>query len=215
MALVTHLSGGAGNTDPNASLGGVISTTTIVDAVNENLFDDIKRKEIVAGKTEFRCFYIKNTNASIPVHGAIVRIDAFPISSTVTIGLDPVGAGDGVATGVAQTIALEDTAPTGVIFEAPGTFPGISGDLTLSLPTILELETIAIWVKRVSGTASGGSEILGLTASGNEEALPASPAGSEIHAPDGLNMAGERFSIAASITPFKVGVARVGFSKVE
>ncbi len=36
MALIFHLSGGAGNTNPNFSLGGVISTTAIVDAVDKH-----------------------------------------------------------------------------------------------------------------------------------------------------------------------------------
>ena len=40
-----RLSGGVGNSDPNLSLGGVKSTTEIVDATDNNLYDDVSGVE--------------------------------------------------------------------------------------------------------------------------------------------------------------------------
>lgn len=210
MDLILRLSGGSGNTNPNASLGGIMSSTSIVDAVDNNLFDDITRKEVIVGKTEYRCYYIYNSNASIPVHGAYFFIDSFPLISTVTVGLDPVGSGDGSASGVAQVINTEDTAPTNITFENAGEFK-----VKLPLPTLKPLEAQAIWVKRIAQSGKAASELLGITVTGNEEALPAAPGTSEIHSADGLNLVGERTSFKLSIRPFKIGTARVGFSQVE
>jgi len=215
MVLVLELSGGAGNTNPDFSLGGVVSGTAVVDAIDNNLYDDVTRKDVLVGKTEFRCFYIKNTNAT-PVHGATVTIDQFPVSSLLTIGLDPVGGGDGIATGVAQIISLEDTAPAGVVFEEAGpSREGLSKDLKLALPTLKQNEMIAIWTKRIAETGLSGAVTLGLTATGNEQALPAGPGGEDFHDNDCINLAGERTAFEASTPPFKVGSAKIGFSQVE
>jgi len=214
MVLVLQLSGGAGNTNPDFSLGGVVSGTAVVDAVDNNLYDDVTRKDVLVGKTEFRCFYIKNTNAT-PVHGATVFIDEFPATSLSTIGLDPAGGGDGVATGIAQIIALEDTTPSGVTFEEAGlNREGLSKNMRLALPTLKQNEMIAIWVKRVAETGLSGAVTLGLTATGNEQALPAGPGGEDFHDNDGINLAGERTSILTLVVPFVVGTAQVGFSEV-
>jgi len=215
MAIVLELSGGAGNTNPDFSLGGIVSGTAIVDAVDNNLYDDVARKDVLIGKTEFRCFYIKNTSAT-PVHGATVTIDSFPSTSLCTIGLDPAGGGDGLVTGVAQIIALEDAVPTGVTFEEAGpNREGLSKDLKLALPTLKQDEMVAIWTKRIAETGLSGAVILGLTVSGNEEALPAGPGGEDIHDNDGVNFAGERTAFELFIPPFKVGTAKVGFSEVS
>jgi hypothetical protein len=55
------LSGGSGNNNPNNSIGGVISNFPIIGSVN-NLFLDVTSKEAEIGKTDFRCFYIKNSS---------------------------------------------------------------------------------------------------------------------------------------------------------
>lgn len=206
--LKLELSGGSGNINPDASIGGVRSGTDIVDATNENLYDDISRKEVLLGKTEFRCYYIKNDGTD-PVHGATLFIDQDVAISNVTMGLDPIGAGDGSTTGVAQTISLEDTSPTGITFE-----DALEFKVKLALPTILPQESQAIWLKRINASGPGQTETLGITVSGNEEALP-SGGGPEIIQGDGLNLAGERTTIALSIIPFRIGVAKIGFSLIE
>ena len=164
MAILLELSGGIGNTASDGSIGGARSGTSIVDATNENLIDDISRKEVLVGKTEYRCYYIYNSSSTIPIHGGIVFIDEDPSATTVTMGLDPAGSGNGTTTGVAQTIITEDTAPTGVTFEDAGEFR-----VKLALPLLRPLESQAVWIKRVAAAGAGGLITIGVTATGNEE----------------------------------------------
>ncbi len=167
MTFQIFLSGGASNTDPDASLGGIISSTQMVDATVENLFDNVKRKEILVGKNEFRAFYIKNSSSTLPIHGAVIYVDQDPLQTTVTFGLDPAGSGNGSTTGVMQTIPTEDTIPTGVTFEDINEYK-----LKLPLPTLKPLESVGIWMKRVA-VGSGAAETItvGFTMTGNEESL--------------------------------------------
>lgn len=166
MALRLELSGGTGNTAAAGSIGLGRSGTNINDSVNENLLDDISRKEVLVGKTEYRCYYVFNDSSTKPVHGAILFIDLDPTSTIITMGLDPVGSGNGTTTGVAQGIATEDTTPTGVTFEDAGEFR-----VKLGLPLIRPLESQAIWIKRVAAVGPGGPITIGVTSTGNEEVI--------------------------------------------
>ena len=49
-----RLSGGASNSDQNASLGGVKSS----NEASASLFDNVSSAEAVSGDTEYRCFYV-------------------------------------------------------------------------------------------------------------------------------------------------------------
>ena len=51
-----RLSGGSGNTDVNASLGGVKSSTSVGTGLH-NLFDVVSSAEASSGDTEYRCVY--------------------------------------------------------------------------------------------------------------------------------------------------------------
>jgi len=166
MALVFYLSGGVADTSSDASLGGPRSGTNIVDATNENLIDDITRKEVLVGKTEYRCFYVYNSSATEDIRGSILFVDEDPCATTVTMGLDPAGGGDGQTTGVAQTITIESTTPTGVTFEDAGEFR-----VKLALPTLRPLESQAVWLKRVAAPGIGSVITIGVTSSGNEEVM--------------------------------------------
>ena len=146
--ILFFLSGGSTNTDPNASLGGAISSTQIADATVENLFDNVTGDEAAAGKTEYRCFYVKNNHASITWQSVVAWILSQPTGNGVTIdiGLDPAG-----VNGTATTIADETTAPAGVTFSAPADKP--SG---LAIGNIPAGQYQAIWVRRtVTAGASG------------------------------------------------------------
>ena len=167
MTFQIFFSGGAANTDPNASLGAAISTTQMTDATLENMFDNIKRKEILVGKTEYRGLYIKNSHATLPVHGAVIYVDQDPNQTQVSFGLDPAGSGDGTTTGVMQTISTEDTVPTGVTFEDVNEFK-----VKLPLPTLKPLEVVGVWMKRIAvGSGSAETLTVGFTMTGDEESL--------------------------------------------
>lgn len=199
--LELRLSGGAANNSGNSSLGGIKSHMNIADAVGENLIDDVTRKEVIIGKTEYRCFYIHNSGR-LPVHGGIIFIDEDPSATSITIGLDPVGSGDGVISGLAQNLIDENTSPTGVTFEDAGEFR-----VKLALPFLKPGDSQAIWMKRIATAGQGGTITIGITATGNEES-----------ATDGVSI-GERTSFVdhtslESVSAFLINTARIGFAVI-
>lgn len=141
-----HLSGGTSNTDPNASLGGIISTTQLVDATLHNLFDIVSSAEASAGDTEYRCIYVKNAHGTLSLQNAKVWIQTQTPSADTSIEIALAGEGLNVT---AETIANESTAPAGETFSAPAT-----EGAGLSLGTIPAGQTYAIWVKRIVGASA-------------------------------------------------------------
>lgn len=139
------LSGGASNAVVNDSLGGVISSTEIVNNTLNNLFDNVTGGEATSGDVEYRCLYVKNTHATDDLDTVKVWLGSnTPAPGTETaIGLDPAGVGDGTSTGVAAVIATEQDAPAGVTFTA-------AANEGASLPVgLLEAgEVIAVWIRR-------------------------------------------------------------------
>lgn len=147
--LIWRLSGGAGNTDPAASLGGAMSTAgggviTKTETFN-SIFDDISSAEALAGDTEYRCVYIHNEHASLALTSAKVWISeqTGSASTIVSICLDEAG-----KDGTADTIADESTAPD----PAPDptfTTEAVSYATGLALGDLAAGEGFAIWIKRV------------------------------------------------------------------
>lgn len=144
-----RLSGGASNTDPDAALGGAMSTVgggLITTAVLNNLFDDVSGAEASAGDTEYRCIYIKNDHGSLTLQGAVIWIQTETPSadSLVNIALG----GEGL-NGTAEIIADESTAPVGESFTHPTTKgAGLAlGDMAFG-------DFFPVWVERV---ISGGA----------------------------------------------------------
>ena len=147
--LVWRLSGGASNTDPNAALGGIMSTVAggiITTGVDNNLFDDISGDEGNDGDTNYRGIYFKNNHGSLTLTGTKVWISSNTTSTddTINIALADEGEGDGATTGVMETIVDEDTAPVGPSFSAPANkTAGLSfGDLDAG-------NVFGLWVQRI------------------------------------------------------------------
>jgi hypothetical protein len=105
-ALKFYLSGGAGNTDPNASLGGVVSTTELSSGEN-SLFDDAGTLEVYVGLVTYRCLYLKNTSGQAAVGVRVWQSKSNLENNYLLVGADPAGIG-----GTAQTIDSEIIAPT-------------------------------------------------------------------------------------------------------
>lgn len=113
-------------------------TVTVASDMNE-LFDDVTKAQALAGHTEYRCFYIKNTHSTDGIYGAAIWIELDAVGGdTIAIGLDPAGVG---ATGA--TIADDETPPVGVTFTAPDTEAG-----ALSIAAMTAGQSAAIWVRR-------------------------------------------------------------------
>jgi len=153
-SLKYYLSGGSGNTNPNASLGGARSTTEVAGTIN-NLFDDVSGSESTAGSTEYRCLYFRNEDAD--ADGLISPILWFtsntPSATTaMSMGIDPAG-----KNGTATTISTEVEVPSGVSFSAPSTK---ATGLALPSGPYDQNDYVAIWLRRVvdSGTSSATND---------------------------------------------------------
>lgn len=134
-----YLSGGAANSDPNASLGGAISSTEITSAALHNLFDVVSGAESTAGDIEYRCFYVKNTHGSLTWIAPVVWVVSNTTSGDTTV--DIALAGEGVG-GTAETVVNESTAPVGEVFSAPA-----SKGTGLVMSDIPSGSYAAIWVR--------------------------------------------------------------------
>lgn len=106
--LKLYLSGGIGNTDPNLSLGGIMSNTEVGTSLHQ-LFDIVLPQEALDGDIECRCVWGKNTHVSETLYAAKLYID-LETTSTDTIVAH---AYDSVGT---QTIVNEKTMPVGLTF---------------------------------------------------------------------------------------------------
>lgn len=131
-----YLSGGGSNTDPDASLGGVISTTE----ASTDLFDDVTSAESSAGDNEYRCIYVKNTHATLTLQNAVIWIQTNTPSADTTAAIALGGEG---ANGTAETVVNENTAPSGESFSSPA-----SKGAGLSLGNLAAGSYYPVWVRR-------------------------------------------------------------------
>ncbi len=135
-APIWRLSGGSGNTDPNASLGGVMSTTTAAAAT---LFDDVTGDESAAGDIEYRGVYVLN-NGDVTLQSAVVWVQTNTPDTDTTMALALADEGLNVTM---ETIANENTAPVGPTFSSPS-----SKGTGLALGNIPAGQRYGIWVRR-------------------------------------------------------------------
>lgn len=145
--IILRLSGGASNTDPNACLGGVMSTTTaIVDNTLHNLFDKVTGAESTAGEEEYRGFYILNNHGTLTLESAKIWVD----SETTHTGEDfEIALCDEGVNVTMETIGDAYTAPSGP------TFGDATGEgAALSLGDIAAGQRYGIWVKRTTDPAT-------------------------------------------------------------
>jgi len=143
----------------NESLGKYISTTEIVDATLNNLFDDVSGDENAASDVEYRCIFVHNAHATLAWQGVVCWMSAeIAGGANAAISIDTTVASPiGQATAQALEVADEDTAPAGLTFSAPTTkATGLSiGDLAAG-------NCRAIWVRR-SATNSAALNNDGVT----------------------------------------------------
>ena len=135
-----RLSGGSGNTDVNASLGGVKSSTSVGTGLH-NLFDVVSSAEASSGDTEYRCVYIHNNHGTLTMQSAKIWIVTNTPSTDTSI---EIALGSSAVNGTEQTIANENTAPTGVTFSAPSSL-----GTALSIGDIPAGKHKAVWIKRI------------------------------------------------------------------
>lgn len=152
MAVVIEyrLSGGASNSDPTASLGGAMSSTA-VSATNNAFFDMVSSAEASTGDVEYRCLYVTNTGATTAL-GAKLWLQSNTPNSDNQVAIALGGEGKN---GTAETVANENTAPSGESFTEPAT-----EGAALSLGDLATGDKYPVWVRRTvnAGAAADASE---------------------------------------------------------
>ncbi len=145
--------------NPNASLGEFMSTTAIVDATDNNLFDDISGDENAASDVEYRCFFVFNNHGSLTWQTVVAWLSSEVAGGANTaIALDQTGVVDSdSASAQAEEVANENTAPSGESFSAPTT-----KGTGLAIGNIPADDVQAIWVRRTA-TNSAAQNADGVT----------------------------------------------------
>ncbi len=109
-----------------------------ISSIRNNTYDNISFLDINARSVDYRCFYIKNTRSNT-MYNVSISVITQPVNDSIELGLDLVGVGDGITTGVAATVATEDVAPAGVVFSTAA----------ITVGDLLGREVKAFWVKRI------------------------------------------------------------------
>jgi len=154
-----RLSGGASNTSAAASLGGAKSSAAVPAAI----FDDVSSAEAAAGDTEYRCVYVHNGHASLPLIGAALFILVNTPSTSTTVD---VGVGTSAVNGTEQSVADESTAPSSVTFSAAA-----NQAAGIALGDIPAGQSRAVWVRRtISAGAAAYNDTFSLRVAGDTAA---------------------------------------------
>lgn len=119
--LIHRLSGGPTNTDPNLALGGAMSTVAggiIISDTDNNDMDDITSTEALAGIVIYRGYYYSNEITSDPLTWTdpVFWIESQTSSGDTDVSI---AIADEAKNLDIETIANEETAPTGPSFTAP------------------------------------------------------------------------------------------------
>jgi hypothetical protein len=128
------------------SLGGAITATEVTDNTTHNIWDVVSSAESSAGDTEYRCIYVKNTHGSLTLQSAKVWIQTQTPSADTSV---EIGLGTSAVNGTEQTVANENTAPSGVTFSTAA-----NEGAALSIGNLPNGQHKAIWIKRIVGSAA-------------------------------------------------------------
>lgn len=146
--LVWRLSGGAGNTAPAASLGGVMSAAAggIITKTKtfNSIFDDISGTESAAGDVEYRCIYITDIHATLGLTTPKIYIstNAGNVADMIDIGVDLAGVDV-----TADDITDESTAPSPAVTFAHNCTSYATG-VALSATLTANGGRAGIWIRR-------------------------------------------------------------------
>ena len=146
--IVYRLSGGASNSDPSLSIGGVKSSVS----TGSNLFDALTSAEAAAGDIEYRCFYVHNAHATLTMLSARSFIPTNTSSPDTVLAI---GVGAAAVNGTETAVANESTAPAGVTFSSPTDYA--SG---VAIGDIPPGQHRAVWLRRtVNASAASATDI--------------------------------------------------------
>jgi hypothetical protein len=153
---------GDAQSDPNASLGNYRSSSEVVPAVLENMFDNVSDGERTAGDTEYRCYCLKNSNGSDSLLSPKIWIqtDTGNVDDNISFAVEVPAGGD--QDGNAQTIANESTTPSmgaGNVSDwsdAVSKGIGVGVDQGAHDVNLDAGEIIFVWIRRIVAAGASG-----------------------------------------------------------
>ncbi|CAM0002360.1 hypothetical protein VPHD479_0424 [Vibrio phage D479] len=100
-----------GNTNGRTieSLGGDITNDRLITGTFHNLFDSVTAAEAAAGRTEYRCIYVKNDNGLQTLYDAVfwISLAATGVDTLIEIAPDP--AADDTTSAIALVDEIDST----------------------------------------------------------------------------------------------------------
>ena len=144
-----RLSGGASNTDPNAAIGGAMSTASggiITTNVLNNDMDDITSAEASTGITIYHAYYYKNEHGSLTYINPKFYIATQTNSGDTSVAVALAGEAKNTA---AETVSDETTAPSGETFSTPANYAG-----GIALGSLNAGDYKGFWVKYIVGSSA-------------------------------------------------------------
>jgi len=132
-----RLSGGANNSNPFASLGGIKSTTQMKDDMLDALFDPININQRITGHIDYYCVYVHNNNGTSQMSNTKIWFTVVPTYISMGLGTSPIN-------GVEQSINPDTNPPAGINFTQP-----ISELNSLSIGIIPATQHKAVWFRRI------------------------------------------------------------------
>ena len=140
--LEWRLTGGAANTDPDASLGGVSSSEQVSGTAMNNLFDNVSVAEASAGDIEYRALSLYNSGDATAENVELYISTETPSTDTIlAIALD---AGT-------QSVADESTAPSSPTLSFSHPLTGAR----LSISNIAASGAQRVWIRRTVSASAG------------------------------------------------------------
>lgn len=152
--LVWRLTGGASNSDPNASLGGIMSSNALSETALNNLFDDVSAAEAVAGDIEYRAVDLYNsgdetaTSVTAWFHSQTSSPD-----TAAAMGKDASSGDPHAAAADLETIANESTAPSSPTV----TFTEATEGAPLYITDIPAGQACRVWIRRTVSSGAGNT----------------------------------------------------------
>ena len=147
--LELRLTGGASNSDPDLSLGGVQSSAVVSSTAMNNLFDNVSPDEASAGDTEYRAVAVRNTgDAAATLVEIYMSTETSSPSSQIDLGSEGVDPG--------SPISLADESDS--TNQLSGiTFTHNTSASKLSLSDIPAGSECRIWLERTISASAGNT----------------------------------------------------------
>jgi hypothetical protein len=141
-----RLSGGAANSNVNASIGGIMSSVLLVNDVLNNLFEDVPGSESLPGEEKYRLVYIQNDHGSLTMKNVRVYVQSDSTAPTEEMDIGLAAAG---LNATETAIADQFTAPAGVSFTHPTT--NAAGLAPANIPSG---QKYGVWIRETINPAS-------------------------------------------------------------